>query len=149
MIFFSIILLFFSFLQATFLPLNLVFLILVIRSLVVDEKENFFLCFGFGLLLSVLLGFPVGSLSFVYLISALVVSFIKKTQSASRLIAILPLTSALLLFVHFSESFLLGTTFDPKIVVFETILALPLYFIITLWEERFIVRKEIKLKVGK
>lgn len=42
----------FAFLQSAFLPINLVLVLIIARSLIVDDRENLFLAFFGGLILS-------------------------------------------------------------------------------------------------
>lgn len=142
-------LIFLSFLQATILPWNLILIILISRSFITDEKDNFYLAFGFGLFLSLLLGYSLGVLSLIYLICVAGVGLVKKTQLVSQWFAILPISLILLLFDHLAESLIFGSRENFLSVLPQLILVLPVYFLIRFWEERFIPKKEIKLKVGK
>lgn len=144
-----IVLLFLSFLQGAFIPLNLVLVFLIIRSFIVDDRENLWLAFGFGLLLSLLLNYPLGSLSILYVIVTELVKLIKKTHLASFWLAILPLSFLALLFNRLIIWVLGGGSFNFWWVVLEVSLVLPAYFVVRLWEERFVTRKDIRLKVGK
>ena len=144
-----IILILISFLQATFLPLNLVLIFLICRSFIVEDNTNYWLAFGFGLLLSLLLGFPLGSLSFIYLVGIFMVYLAKRTHFASHWLVIVPLALGIIVFDQVLENLALGFNLNFKSIIIQIILVLPAYFMILFWEERFIARKDIRLKIGK
>ncbi|MFA5933539.1 MAG: hypothetical protein WCV81_04655 [Microgenomates group bacterium] len=143
------ILILFSFLQEAFLPFNLVLLALVSRAFVVTEKENYYLAFIFGLILSFLAGYPLGSLSIIYLILVLIIHIFRKIQFAHHPVVVIPVAVVALLVDQLARSLMLGSNIELGQIPVQIILVIPVYFAVLLWEERFIVRKEIKLKVGK
>lgn len=137
-----------SFLQSTIFALDLVLLILLSRSFIVSDKSSFYLAFFFGLLVSHLSGTTLGVQSLVYLLVVQIARIFSRMHVASSLLTIIPLTILAVIFntsvlAFVSESSLY---FWPKIAV-ETVLALPVFLLVKLWEERFVVRKEIKLRV--
>ncbi|MFH0936693.1 MAG: hypothetical protein V1808_00145 [Candidatus Daviesbacteria bacterium] len=144
-----IILLLLSFIQASLLPWNFVLLILISRFLIVDDKANLYLAFGFGLLLSSLLNLPWGSLSLLYLSFLLIVNLIKKAPFAGFWLIILPLALVILVFNQLMENVLTSSSFQLFSLVPQVILVIPIYFLMRFWEERYRPRQEIKLKMGK
>lgn len=143
------VLFFITFLEGTIIPFDLVLVILIARSFIVQEKSNYYLAFFFGLLASLLLSYPLGFLSLIYLFSVQVSHIIKTTNLAAYWIIVLPLTFSLLLLEQLILKLLNISNFNLFFLLIPTILVLPIYFIIRFWEERFIVSKEIKLKMGK
>lgn len=146
---FIVILILLSFLEGTIIPFDLVLMILIARSFIVAEKSNYYLAFFFGLLVSLLLGYPLGLLSLIYLFAVVVSHIIKTTNLKAYWIVVLPLTFFLLLFEQFIFKLLNISNFNLSYLLIPTILVLPVYLIVRVWEERFIVAKDIKLKVGK
>lgn len=144
---FIFILILLAFLQTTIIPLDLVLMVLILRVYIVTEKENLFLGFGVGLLISYLSNSPLGFYSLIFLVLIELTQLFRKTPLAGHFLVIAPLmfimlslqALALLIFLHQSINWL-------QILV-EGLLALPLYLVIKIWEERFVVRGEIKLKV--
>lgn len=136
-----------SFLETTVLPLNLVLLILICRSFIKTEKSNLYLAFGFGLLTSHLNLTPLGLNSLLYLMAVEVTQLLSKFRLATNSILIIPLAFVLLSATSTLASLVLGQTISvfPK-VIFESILSLPIFYLVRLWEERFIVKKEMKLR---
>ncbi len=136
-----------SFIQSTILPVDLVLIILICRSYLRESGTNLFLAFGFGLLSDHLNLNLLGLTSFLYLILVQVTASLSKSRLAGNPLLIVPLTLFLLAlyqiaisnFTHHSPQF-------PKIFL-ESLLSLPTFYLLRLWEERFTVRKEIKLKV--
>lgn len=143
------ILLFLSFLQGALLPFDLVLIFLLVRSFITSGKENLWLAFSFGLLVSVLQGSLLGFFSLVYLTAVVTSHLIRKTHLASHWIAILPLSIVFLLAERFLVNVFFGSTLNYSFLLVETALVLPFYFALRLWEERFVVKKEIRLKIGK
>lgn len=138
-----------SFLQEAFLPFNLVLLVLVARAFVVTEKENYYLAFIFGLVLSFLAGYPLGSLSIIYLMIVLIINIFRKFQFVRHPLIVIPVAGVALLSDQLARSLMLSSNIDLGQIPIQIILSIPIYFAVLLWEERFIVRKDIKLKVGK
>ncbi|MDO8570740.1 MAG: hypothetical protein Q7R97_04115 [Candidatus Daviesbacteria bacterium] len=146
---FIVILILLSFLEGTIIPFDLVLMILIARSFIVAEKSNYYLAFCFGLLVSLLLGYPLGLYSLIYLFAVAISHIIKTTNLKAYWIVVLPLTFSLLLFEQAILKLLNISNFNLSLLLVPTILMLPVYFIVRVWEERFIVAKDIKLKMGK
>lgn len=142
-------LLFLSFLQGALLPVDLILIFLLTRSFIVSGKENLWFAFSFGLLVSVLQGFPIGFFSLFYLVAVTTSHIIRRTHLASHWIAILPLSIIFLLAENFLVNIFFGSTINLRLFFVSVALVLPFYFILRLWEERFVVKKEIRLKIGK
>lgn len=137
----------FCFLQEAFLPFNLVLLILVSRAFVVDEKENYYLAFAFGLLLSFLAGYSLGVLSMIYLIIVFAIHIFRRIQFVTHPLTMIPIAAVALFLDVTIRSLMLSSSFDLMSFLPQTILIIPVYFATLFWEERFIPRKDIKLKV--
>lgn len=142
-----IILILAAFLQTTILPIDLVLLILICRAYVRSEKENLYLAFAFGLLTSHLNLTGLGLYSLIYLIAAQVVQLLSKSNLAGNPLLIMPISLSLITLSKVAESTVTHAAFDFSGVIIATILSLPIFYLVRMWEERFITRKEIKLKV--
>lgn len=137
-----------SFIQSTILPLNLVLIILIARSLIRPEKNNLILAFGFGLLLAHLNLQPLGFVSLLYLILIQLTQALSKSRLAANPLLIAPLTAilsavnliAVAIITHQAPQLM------PQILI-ESLLSLPVFYILRLWEERFIIQKEVKLRI--
>lgn len=139
-----------SFLQSTILPLNLVLIILIARALIRPEKANLFLAFAMGFLVSHLNLVPLGWQSLTFLSLVKLAQILSKSRVSANPLVIAPLVFVLLSFNQISNAFALNQSIKllPQVLL-ESLLSLPIFYLVRLWEERFIVRKEIKLKVGQ
>ena len=145
----TLVLLFLTFLQATLWPVSLVLLVLINRSFLVDDRKNFWLVFIFGLLLSLLLGLPLGSLSLVYLLVVTLVTVFKKIQPTSPWLIVLPIAFILLILERLIESWWFDSSFNPWLLIIETLLILPIYLSVLFYEERLTAKGDLRLKIGK
>lgn len=135
-----------SFLQSTILPINLVLIILIARSLIRPERANLILAFSFGLLISHLNLQPLGFQSLTFLIFIQFTQILSASKVSANPLLIIPLTSFALSLNLIATSILESQSIHliPQVLI-EGLLSLPIFYLIRLWEERFIVRKEVKL----
>ena len=143
-----IILIIISFLQSTILPVNLVLIILICRAYIRPDKANLFLAFALGLLDSHLNLTAFGFQSIIYLVTVQITESLSKSRLSGNSFLIIPISLALLSLNQLANLILSHQTLLilPK-TVFESLLSWPILYLVKLWEEIFIVRKEIKLKV--
>lgn len=142
-----IILIFAAFLQTTILAIDLVLLILICRAYIKSGQENLYLAFAFGLLISHLNLTGLGSESLTYLIIIMAVQILSRLNLAGNSWLIIPIS---LIFLSLNQ--LINLSFNQETlgftkVIYASLLSLPVLYLIRLWEERFIVQKEIKLKM--
>ncbi|MBI4035812.1 hypothetical protein HY383_02600 [Candidatus Daviesbacteria bacterium] len=142
-----IILILAAFLQTTILPVDFVLLILICRAYVRSEKENLSLAFAFGLLTAHLSLISLGLYSIIYLVIVQAVQILSRSNLAGNPLLIVPISMILLTLSEFINSVLTNTTMEFSGVIIAALLSLPAFYLVKLWEERFIVRKEIKLRV--
>lgn len=136
-----------AFLQTTILPVNLVLLVLVLRSFLVSETSNLYLAFGFGLLISHLSSTPLGIQSIVYISMVIFTRALGRLPISNNILVVIPLTGFAALFDAGINALMMNASLQPVPAVLPpVILAIPLYIIIRFWEERFVV-SDIKLKV--
>lgn len=136
-----------SFIQSTILPIDLVLIILICRSYVKSDQANLFLAFGFGLLDAHLNLTPLGLQSLVYSLAVAVTEGLSKSRLAGNSLMIIPISLVLLLINQLPLVFL-RQAFPPFPKIFiEACLSLPILYLIRWWEERFIIQKQIRLKV--
>ncbi len=127
-----------SFLQATIIPIHLVLMILICRSIIDQSRENLFLAFGFGLLNAHLTLGNIGFQSLIYVVLVQIAQIFSRWRFSTHWLLIYPLTVVLLLIYTLQ--------FSPQIFI-ESIFSIPIFFLVKLWEERFITKKDIKLKL--
>lgn len=131
-----------SLLQTTVISLELVLIILICRSYIKTDRTNLILAFGFGLLIGQLNLNLLGLTSILYLFTVQITQVLSKTRLAGNSFLIIPLSLGLLAINHL----VLGTFSLPKVIL-EALISLPIFYLIRVWEERFIVRRDIKLKL--
>lgn len=136
-----------SFLQSAFLGVNFVLVLIVARSLVSAEKSNLYLAFTGGLILSFLTQVNLGYWPFVLLLVSKVSSLAKELPFSLNPVMVF-LTGVLqVVIVALFSKFYMHANMDVSIFIIETLLIVAVYYLMRVWEERFIVRREIKLKV--
>lgn len=148
MIILVLILLFLSFFQSSVLVVDLVFLVLICLGFLKEERSNYYLAFTFGLLISLLMGLPLGSLSLVYLGAVKITSMVKAANFSSNW-TLFPLTFLLLALNYLAQSLLNHSSFNLLEVLPQIFWVLPIFFIVKYWEARFIPQKDIRLKIKR
>lgn len=137
-----------SFLQSTVWPINLVLIILICRSFIKSDRANLFLAFAFGLLTSHLDITLFGLNSLIFLIFVQITAGLSRSNLTGNLFLIGPLTFILMVIYHFLEATFLKQSLQIfPFALWEGIISLPALLLVRLWEERFIVQREIRLKV--
>lgn len=136
-----------SVLQTTVLPVDLVLLILICRTYVKSERANFYLGFAFGLLVSHLNLTPLGLQSIAYIVAVAATESLSRLRLAGNPLLIIPISLVFLSLNQIVNSLLSYNLLDFPKLIFASIFSLPVLYLIRFWEERFIVRKEYKLKL--
>lgn len=142
-----VILIIVAFLQTTILPIDLVLLILICRAFVKSDRSNLYLGFFFGFLTSHLSLSYLGVQSLIYLVIIQVTESLSKSRLTGHPFWIVPVSFSFLSLNQLINSLFTYQIFSLQKILFASFLSLPTLFLVRLWEERFIVRKEIKLKV--
>lgn len=143
-----VVLILLSFLQATLVPFDLVLIFLILRSYISPGKENLYLGFALGLLISYLANLPLGIYSLVYLTLIQATYLYRKTPFSNSIFLSLPLIIIALSISSLVISLTIHASLQlwPKVLQ-EILVAIPVYFILKIWEERFVLRPETKLRV--
>lgn len=134
--------------QSSILPINLVLIILLSRSYIRADRANLVLAFAFGLLESHLNLNIWGLESIIYLILVEITEWLSKSRLAGNWFLIMPVTFVLLSGHDLVLSFFTHQSFQFSVkILIESLISLPVFYLVRFWEERFIVSKRIKLKV--
>lgn len=136
-----------SFLQTTILPIDLVLLVLICRAYIKQERSNLYLGLAFGILTAHLNLTSWGIQSLIYLFSVQATESLSKLRLAGNPLLIIPVALIFLFINQFANSLINHSSQDLSKIILASLLSLPIFYFLKLWEERFIVRKEIKLKV--
>lgn len=142
-----IILIIAAFLQTTILPIDLCLLILTCRAYVRSDISNLYLAFAAGLLTAHLNLTGIGLQSIIYLSSVQATQILSRLRLAGNPLLIVPISFCLLSLNQLVNSIINHQAVEFPNVIIASLLSLPILSWIRLWEERFIVRKEIKLRV--
>lgn len=137
-----------SFLQSTILPIDITLIILISRAFIRGGKANLYLAFGFGLLDSVLSLSILGAKSIIYVVLVQLAQMLSKSRLSGNGVFIIPISFVLLSTNQLVTSALNNYSIQlfPKIFL-ESMISLPIFYMVRFWEERFIVKKELKLRV--
>lgn len=143
-----LILILLAFLQSTLVPLSLCLIVIILRSYIRPQTSNFILAFGIGLLVSFLDYQTLGINSLIYLTAVFLTDLLSRTPLSRNILAVFPLIFIELGLIMLLNSFLFQQTPEifPRLII-ETLVSLPIYIILRFWEERFIVKHDIKLKI--
>lgn len=142
-----------GFIQTSILPVNLVLIILICRSYLTFGLDNLWLGFVCGLLVAFLSAYPLGLLSICYLFFIALIQLVKKSNLSSNWLFILPVSAGLLTLDQMITGIFTGSSFTSiikwPIILEGIILTIPVYLMVRFWEERFVPKLGIKLKIGK
>ncbi len=123
-------------------------IILICRSFVKHEESNYYLAFWIGILTSILNLTPIGWESMLYLLTVVLVQLFSRSRFTNSLLLIVPVVFVLMF--GFRLGFYFALRLSPLLwpyILIEAIVALPIMIVVRLWEERFIVKGDIKLKL--
>lgn len=144
---FFLVLILLAFLQSAFLPLNLVLVLLIARSLAIEDKSNLILAFGSGLVLSFLTQVNLGYWPVVLILAVKLTIMIRKIPVSFNPAVIILSGIIVISIVAVINNFFIGEDIQVLYRVFEAILVLPAFYLTRAWEERFVVKGTIKLRV--
>jgi rod shape-determining protein MreD len=133
--------------QTSFLPINLVLILLICRSLARQDKLNYFLAFFSGILLGILTPTNIGFYSLTFLLAVFISEILHQTPISSNIFTVIPVTFILTLVIGGLEMLFLGQSLNLVTAILGSLIALPIYIGVKFWEERFIVTPHMKLKL--
>lgn len=137
----------FAFLQSAVLTLNLVLVILIARSLVSDDDENLIVTFFGGLLLSFLTQTNLGYWPLVLILTVKLGQLLKRLPVSFNPIMIFIAGAVQISVVVLLNKFFINGKIEIYPHIIEAISVLPAYFLIRMWEERFVAKSGIKLRI--
>ena len=144
---FSFLLLLAAFIQTAFLPLNICLVILICRSYAIHSKENYYLAIIAGLFIGILSPVNWGFWPLVFSASVALIHMIRLLPITGRLLMVVPVAFLILTLSNGIESLFLQAPFIWWYGALSSLIALPIFIAVRTWEERFIVKSGIKLKV--
>lgn len=133
--------------QSSLLPINLCLCAIIAKSFASYGKENYYLALITGITLGILSTINLGFWALILLIVVWITHLVRKLPITTNYLTILPVSFGIILVVTLLESFFLNQKINYWIIIIESVLTLPLFVLIKIWEERFVVRDDIKLKL--
>lgn len=144
---FLLIFVFLAFLQSAFLPVNLVLVTLIARSFAVTDRTNLWLAFLGGLILSFLTQTNLGYYPLIFLIIVKLNYVLKNLPISFSPLMIFLLSVVLISISALFNKYLTFGNWDLYSRLFEAVIILPVFYAVRFWEDRFLPKKAIKLKV--
>ena len=139
-----------AFLQTSFLGINIVLLIIVVRSFIVESTANYYLALFAGILLGLLSVQNLGFWPFIFLLTVKIAHLLRRMPFNIGILTALPAIVIAISITVLSEYFFLKQTPNHIKIIAELITSIPIFIIIRFWEERFIIHPStVKLKLRK
>ena len=136
-----------SFIQSSVLPIDLCLVFIICYALITDYKSNLIVVFLGGILLSLLTVVNLGFWPIIFLLVLKSTTLIKKMPFATNFWLFVPAVFLISLGVNFLTMIFLGQSIEFLRIIFNTFAAIPIYFFFRFWEERFVVKHDIRLKL--
>lgn len=137
----------FAFLQSAVITLNLVLVILAARSLVLSDRSNLIIAFFGGLMLSFLTQTNLGYWPLVLILIVKLGELLRRLPVSFNILTVFVAGSLQVLVVVLLNKLFLGDRIEIYPHLLEAILVVPSYYLIKMWEERFVAKSAIKLRV--
>ncbi len=145
---FLLILLIAIFLQASVVNLNLCLILLVVRSLVVEKRENLYLAFIAGIFLGLLTTRNLGFYPLVFVLLIKLLSILNRSRvTPANYLLVLPICAIIFTSFEYLELFLFGQSVKFIKIIVEILLVIPIFLITTILEDRFTPKGGMKLKM--
>ena len=144
---FILLLLIAIFLQTSFVPLNLVLILMISRAFIVEDIANYYIAFFAGLFLGIMSIYNIGFWPLVLLIVVKLLNLSKKLPLSKNAFTIGLVALIIVSGVSFLEAKIYHQTFEWAKVLIESIITIPLVYLMRIWEHRYVVKPELKLKI--
>ncbi len=135
--------------QTTLIPINLCLILILARVFVVNDSKNYYLALFSGILLGLLSSQNLAFYTLIFLILTKIISAFRSSALIASTLVVVPLAAAIFIFLAYLEQIVLGQSISLIKIIAESLVFIPTYILIRLWEERFVIRSEIKLKISK
>jgi hypothetical protein len=145
--FFILLLVIAIFLQTSFVPINLVLILMIARSFIVEDMANYYIAFFAGLMLGIMSIYNIGFWPLVLLIVVKVLNLSKKLPLSKSPLTIGLVVLIIITLVSYLESQIYHQTFEWIKVVIESVITITLVYLMRLLDQRSVVKPEIKLKI--
>lgn len=122
-------------------------LLLISRGMIIKDRLNLYCAFSSGLFLGLLSSINLGFYALIFLIIVEGVEVIRKSPLTSNFLTVIPISLGGLLLVSLMEKLFFSQAIDVSSLIVSSLLALPVYLFVRFWEERFVVRAPLKLRM--
>lgn len=136
-----------AFLQTTFIPLNLVLLFIIARSFALSDDANFLLSFIAGIFVALLSSQNIGIYPIIFLSVTQIIYWFKKLPFSTNILLIIPVFLLICTGVSYIEQTIFHQSFNIFKIIFETLIGTSIFIFVKFWEERFIVKPQLKLRM--
>lgn len=136
-----------SFLQSAFLGINLVLVFIIARSLATDDKSNLYLAFVGGISLSFLTQVNLGYWPLILLLVSKITSAARFLPVSLNPLMIFLVGGVQIVLVAVANMLISGSELKFLNIILEAVLVIAAFYLARAWDERFVVKREIKLRI--
>jgi hypothetical protein len=136
-----------AFAQTSFITLNLCLIILISRSYAINDAKNYYLALFGGILVGVLTSLNIGFYPLIFIVSVFLVHLIRTLPITGKYWIILPISFGLLMMAMLTEYQVYNFKINWWLPSIGSLVTLPIYIFIREWEERFVAKPGIRLKL--
>lgn len=136
-----------AFLQTTFIPLNLVLLFIIARSFAITDNANFILSFIAGILVGLLSSQNIGIYPIIFLSVTQIIYWFKKLPFSTNILFIIPLFILICTSLAYIEQIIFNQSFNVFKIIPETLIGTLVFIFVKFWEDRFIVKPQLRLRM--
>lgn len=136
-----------SFLQSAFLGINLVLVFIIARSLATNDKSNLYLAFVGGISLSFLTQVNLGYWPLILLLVSKITSAARFLPVSLNPLMIFLVGGVQIVLVAVANMLISGSELKFLNIILEAVLVIAAFYLARAWDERFVVKREIKLRI--
>jgi rod shape-determining protein MreD len=136
-----------SFIQTSMTTIDIVVVLLVAKAFKSPETINYWIAFGFGLLISFLSGQALGILSIYYLLVIFLCHIIARSRLSNNWLITIPVALGLFISKELVDLWIGSDVFSWRNVIIQLLLLLPIYFWLLFLDERVLGKSEMRLKL--
>jgi hypothetical protein len=136
-----------SFIQSSITTVDIVVVLLVAKAFRNPELTDYWLAFGFGMLISFLAGQILGLMSIYYLIVVFLSHIVARSRLSNNWLIIIPVAFGFFLVKEYADYLVSADSLSWRNVIVQLLLVIPTYIGLLFLDERVIGRSESRLKI--
>lgn len=129
------------------MPANIVLVLIAARGLVLDDRASLYIAFFGGLILSFLMQVNLGYYPLLFLLIVKIAALIRNAPVSFNLPVVFFAGMFLIGLSHGLNVIFLQQEFKISIYIIESVILVPVYYLVRFWEERFTVATHSKLRI--